>query len=227
MDWRYNTVWFDQLDRSKVASFRHPNDVVPKDLGPIEYLSLWNYRTSQRSLSPLPISDRVLFFAFYLGGLKDLTGISRFSRLKRLEIHRCRLDSAAGLDEVTESLEHLHISHAPKIDFSRHLAALSKLRILRLANCGQLESLEFLLALPSLLEFRFVGTTIRNGDLGPLLRHPSLRVIASQERRGYHPKVSDIQTELDRTKGPIPEERVFKDQIEPFPMRCETFRYIY
>lgn len=227
MDWRYNTIWFEQIEPYKVTTIKHPDRQIPKDLGCLEYLILWHYKPPARSLVGLPMSRELRYLEYNLGSLRDLSGIGRFSNLRRLEIHRCRIDSIDGIDEVNEPLEHLHISHAPKVDLSRSHAALKNLRILRLANCAELEDLNFLMELPHLIEFRFVGTKVRSGDLSPILKHPNLRDIASQDSRSYKLKISDVQEEILRTKGSIQTEIVYKEQTVPIPMRCETFRYIY
>jgi hypothetical protein len=66
MDWRYNTIWFDQIDANKVATIDY-KDRTTYDFGNLEYITLRHYKQPNRSLNELPISKKVLYLALHLG----------------------------------------------------------------------------------------------------------------------------------------------------------------
>jgi hypothetical protein len=124
MDWRYNTIWFDQIDPNKVAeiSFKDP---IPQDFGNLEYITLWRYKQPTPSLDWLPISKTARYFQVNLGGIKSLAGIGRLSSIRRLETHHClKLESDFGLAEVAGTLRRLEIHLSRKFAIQGDLSPL-------------------------------------------------------------------------------------------------------
>src|SRR5580698_8446122 len=60
MDWRYNTIWFEQLDQSRVMSLDLRASSLPS-FGVEQYVSLRGYRQQNGVLDALPTSDEVLY----------------------------------------------------------------------------------------------------------------------------------------------------------------------
>ncbi len=113
-------------------------------------------------------------------------GIGRLSSLRRLEIHHCtKLDSDLGLAEVAATLKNLHIDTCRKFTLHGDLFSLKSLEVLRLNDCGTIEDINFLHLFPNLIDFRFVGTNIRSGDLSPLLAHNNLKSVGFFNKRHY------------------------------------------
>jgi hypothetical protein len=50
--------------------------------------------------------------------------------------------------------------------------------------------------LPHLLDFRFVGTNVLDGDLTPLMKHPSLVTVGYMNKRHYNVSRQDIDAHL-------------------------------
>jgi len=124
MDWRYNTIWFDQLDRSKVTKIDY-KELMPKDFGDLEYVTLWRFKQPNQSLDELPISKTVQYLDLTPGGTKSLVGIGRLSSLHRLEIHHCtKLESDTGIAEVAGTLKFLHINTCRKFTIKGDLFSL-------------------------------------------------------------------------------------------------------
>jgi len=196
MDWRYNTIWFDQIDAAKVAVFDCTKE-VPSDFGSLEYVTLWRYRQENRALDALPISPSVVYLELNLGGTRALQGLSRLSSLRRLEVHHCtKLESDLGLVEVAGSIKHLHVSTCGKFTMRGDLLALSKLEVLRLNQCGDLEDLDFIHSFPNLIDFRFVGTNVKSGRLSPLLEHKTLKSVGFLDKRHYDLKAKEVDASL-------------------------------
>ncbi len=218
MDWRYNTIWFDQIDAAKVAVFDCAKE-TPCDFGALEYVTLWRYRQANRSLDSLPISSSVVYLELNLGGTSALTGLSRLRSLRRLELHHCtKLESDIGLAEIAGSIKHLHVSTCSKFTIRGDLLALSNLEVLRLNQCGDLENIDFIHSLPNLIDFRFVGTNVKSGRLAPLLEHKTLRSVGFMDKRHYDLKAQEVDALL-AAKRPDPyQEWVQKGQ-------WQTFRY--
>ena len=69
MDWRYNTIWFDQIDASKVAVIDCAKD-APRDFESLEYVTLWRYKQANGALDSLPISKSTVYLELNLGARK-------------------------------------------------------------------------------------------------------------------------------------------------------------
>ena len=63
-------------------------------------------------------------------------------------------------------------------------------------GCAPLKNLDFLKNMPELLDFRFVGTNILNGDLTPLVEHPRLVNAGFLDKRHYSLKSSQVKLAL-------------------------------
>jgi hypothetical protein len=193
MDWRYNTIWFDQIDPARVAIFDCKVN-TPQDLQGLGYVTLWHYKQQNLQLDQLPESNSVEYLEMNLGGTRSLSGIGRLPELRRLEIHHCtKLESDDGISEVGSTLRHLHISTCKKFTLPGDLSSLRHLEILRLNACGDIEDLEFLHQFPRLIDFRFVGTMVKSGDLSPLLKHQNLKSVGFDDKRHYNFKTKEVE----------------------------------
>lgn len=123
-----------------------------------------------------------------LVSLQDLTGLDR---LVHLDLTICRsLAGLAGI-EALSGLRSLTVQEGHKVRDLTPLAALDKLEVLNLTDCGELESLAPLAGLRNLKALAFAGakTTLRDGDLRPLLELPKLSMVMFGARRHYSHKI--------------------------------------
>ena len=119
------------------------------------------------------------------------------TKLKRLELHYCtKLDSDTGLSTLADTLEHLHINQSKKFVPSKELLSLKNLRVLCLNSCGNLENLDFLSEFPNLIDFRFVNTNVTDGDLTPIIKHPSIRSVGFLNNRHYNVSENSMDCSL-------------------------------
>jgi hypothetical protein len=222
MDWRYNTIWFDQLNQDNIyeQNFKTQKYLSAK-FDKVEYAILQHYKFKEYSFDNLPKSDNLIYLDFDWGNLKNFQGIDRFKNLKRLELQYCvKLENDNGIKALKNTLQHLHIDQSKKFEHSRELYQLKKLKVLCLNSCAPIANLKFLKHFPQLLDFRFVDTNILDGDLTPILEHPTIRTVGFLKKRHFNYTDDEIQAELDLKSSKKYKHIVHKGQYE-------TFRYDY
>ncbi len=224
MDWRFNTIWFEQLEKDNLFKKDFKENTIAASNNTFEnseYAILWHLKEKLNSFGALSESDKLLYLELNWANIKDFSGIEKFRNLKRLELHYCvKLENDQRLSEVRDSLEFLHINSSKKFKFSNELLELKKLKVLRLNNCGSIESLAFLSDLPNLIDFRFVNTNVLDGDLKPILEHPTIRTVGFLNKRHYNFKDERLKLEL---KNKFPNE--YKTMA--YKGQYSTFRYEY
>lgn len=221
--WRNNTIWFDEVPRHL---FRHIDlkeekikEITEHDL---EYLVLWYHGQSKAGhFAGLP--ENLHYLEFNWSNMNNFLGIQRLNRLKRLELHYCtKLQSDSGLSSLSDTLEYLHINQSKKFVPTKELLSLKKLRGLRLNACGDLESLSFLHEFPHLISFTFVNTNVIDGDLTPILNHPSIREVGFLNKRHYNISDTIMDTLLEEKNAGVKyKTTVYKKENKDY----STFRY--
>ena len=132
-------------------------------------------------------------------------------------MHYClKLESDAGIAALKNSLEILHIQQSKKIRGLAEIAHLSCLKVLRLNSCGSLPNIRFIKDLPNLLDFRFGDTTILDGDLTPILEHPTLRSVGFFNKRHYNYSSEKIDAILRPKAGDETKDFVYKGEYQTF-----------
>jgi len=224
MDWRFNTIWFEQLEKDNFFKKDFKENTIAASNNTFEnseYAILWHLKEKLNSFGALSESDKLLYLELNWANIKDFSGIEKFRNLKRLELHYCvKLENDLGLSQLRNSLEFLHINSSKKFKFSNELPELKKLKVLCLNNCGPIESLDFLNDLPSLIDFRFVNTNILDGNLNTILDHPTIRTVGFLNKRHYNFKDGKLKLEL---KNKFPNE--YKTMA--YKGQYSTFRYEY
>lgn len=224
MDWRYNTIWFEQLEQNKFFQKDFKDNVINtenKDFENSEYAIIWHLKEKVTSFDNLPESEKLQYLELNWANLKNFNGIEKFKNLKRLELHYCiKLEDDKYLGQIRESLEYLHINQSKKFKFTDELLNLKKLRVLCLNACGPIDNLDFLKDFPNLIDFRFVDTNILDGNLKPIIEHPTLRTVGFLKKKHYNFKDDTLNSEL---KNKFTEE--YKTQV--YKGQYLTYRYDY
>lgn len=224
MDWRYNTIWFEQLEQSKIfqKDFKE-NTIISENkiFEKSEYAIIWYMKGKADSFDRLNKSDELLYLELHSANIENFNGIEKYRNLKRLELHYCtKLENDSGLSSLKGSLEYLHINQSKKMKFTDELIQLKKLKVLCLNDCAPIESLDFLKNFPQLIDFRFVNTNILDGNLEPILNHPTIRTVSYLNKRHYNYKSEEMNRILEyKLKN---EYRTFEQKGE-----YETYRYDY
>lgn len=60
-----------------------------------------------------------------------------------------------------------------------------------------IQNLDFLSFLPNLIDFRFVNTNVLDGNLKPILEHPTLRSVGFLNKRHYNIKDTELKQKLE------------------------------
>lgn len=220
MDWRYNTIWFDQIEKEKFSQIDcNEKSISSLNLDVIEYCIIWHFKNKKRNFENLPDSESLQYLELNWANPINFQGLEKYTNLKRLELHYCtKLETDIGLSRLKDSLEHLHINQSKKFNISTELEELKNLRVLALNNCAPIDNLNFLSKLPNLIDFRFAYTNIINGDLSPILKHPNLKTVAFDDKRHYNFKAENLRNALNLKSTEEFREYVYKGEFR-------TFRY--
>ena len=221
MDWRFNTVWFDQLDKNIVCQIDFNEIIEDVNFNNIHYAIIHKLKHNTKSFDVIEKFENLLYLELNSSNLINFEGLNVFNELKRLELHYCvKLENDSGIKDFSNNLEFLHINMSRKFKFSDELFSLKKLKVLCLNDCGDIENLDFLENFPNLIDFRFVDTKVLSCDLSPILNHPSLRTVGFVDKRQYNFKCDQINSILENKD---------KNQYKFFVSKgqYETFRYNY
>ena len=218
MDWRFNTIWFEQINSDLFTKWDFKEKTKENlNIENIEYAILWYFKHKGVSFDLLPESDKLLYLEMNWANFKDLNGIEKYRNLKRLELHYCtKLENDSGISSLKNTLEILHINQSKKFEPTSELYELEKLKVLRLNSCGKLKNLDFLKHFPNLIDFRFTNTIVENGDLKPILEHPSIRSVGFMNKRNYNYKDIEITKELNLKSSTEFKDFVYKGEYSTF-----------
>lgn len=218
MDWRFNTIWFEQLNSSKLFKMDYKKNVVPENIFETsEYAILWHYKYKELAFDNLSSTNSLLYLEMNWANIKDFQKIEKLSNLKRLELHYCtKLETDKGLSSLKDTLEILHINQSRKFVPTDELDQLKSLKILCLNSCGSIESLDFLYNFPNLIDFRFVNTNVLNGDLSPILKHPTIRTVGFLNKQHYNYRDEEIDEVLRLKSNKEYKEFVYKEEYQTF-----------
>lgn len=202
MDWRYNTIWFEQIKQDKIfrKDFKK-NTIATENKGfeNSEYAIIWHLKEKLNAFDTLPKNENLSYLELNWANIKNFEGIEKFKNLKRLELHYCvKLENDLGLSKLKDSLEFLHINTSKKFKFTEELLQLKKLRVLCLNTCEAIDNLDFIKNFPNLIDFRFVNTNILDGNLKPIIEHPSIRTTGFLNKKHYNFKDEELELELEK-----------------------------
>lgn len=126
--------------------------------------------------------------------LKETRGIEHLGALTFLGLYL-----QSGLEALTDlgqarGLQELAIDGCKKLAAIDEVAGLASLTYLKLANCGEIASLQPIAELRHLERFfAWESTNVTDGDLSVLMRLPRLREVAMMSRRHYRPSVREVE----------------------------------
>jgi hypothetical protein len=216
MDWRFNTIWFEKLEQNKIFQKDFKENIIAtenKDFDNSEYAIIWHLKEKLKSFDNLTKNDNLSYLELNWANIKNFDGIEMFKNLKRLELHYCvKLESDLGLSKLKDSLEFLHINTSKKFKFTGELMQLKKLKVLCLNACGPIQNLDFLKYFPNLIDFRFVDTNVLDGNLKPIIDHPTIRTVGFLNKKHYNYKVEKLKIELEKKFDSDYKTTVYKGQ---------------
>lgn len=164
-----------------------------------------------------------------LGGFNPASGdvrdLSMLPTLERLSLYRNRLQSLKGLETI-QGLHEFSVDSAPKLEDIDPIGNLKELRELRLENCkvargfadlvqgekmltlrymkcSPLEHVRFVSRLRSLQSFVFMDTDVLDGDMGPLVAHPTLAHVALTKKKHFTLSERQIHDQIGDREGGV------------------------
>jgi hypothetical protein len=153
-------------------------------LASLQVLSLSHYNPPSGDLTALPEIPQLEDFDLVQSRKLVLSGIGRFSRIKRFTV-----SYLTGLKDISPLsvfengvMEWLEFQDCQKIANHDAVKVIRSLKRLAFNRCGEIPSLGFLNELTALESFSFVGTNIVDGDLTPCFR---LRFAGFLDKRHY------------------------------------------
>jgi len=219
MDWTYNTIWKEQLRAGKYATIEYKgNKANTNGTEGATYFTIHKFKTKKAGFHELNGVSSAEYVEVNFSNITSFLEISKLGRIKRLELCWClALESDEGLSDMKNHIEWLHINTSRKFSPKKELFELRNLKVLCLNASGPLDNLRFLSQMPNLLDFRFVDTKIVDGDLTPILEHPSLVNAGFLDKRHYNIKSRDIEEHF-KEKDERAKEYAYKGEFR-------TFRY--
>ena len=134
MDWRFNTIWFEQLEQNKIFQKDFKENIITsenKHFENAEYAIIWHLKKKLKSFDNLSENDKLSYLELNSSNIKNFDGIEKFKNLKRLELHYCvKLESDFGLSKLKDTLEFLHINTSKNFKFTNELLQLKRLKVL-------------------------------------------------------------------------------------------------
>lgn len=162
------------------------------DFSNCEELTIWHYNPVSRLLSDLIHARYIKSLKIYHSNIVSFEGLETFNHLKNLETDYCR--NLLSFDGIPSGISFLMIEHAPNLANYDKLAKMKNIEILRIHESGNIANLSFLNSMVMLREFRFVNTSISDGNLQPLIDHsPKLEAVAFNNKRHYSHTLKQIQ----------------------------------
>ena len=193
---------------------RSVSDVVPG----ATYFRIDKFKTKQPGFQALSGVTAAEYLEVNFSNITSFAEIAKLGNIKRLELSWClKLETDNGLSGIRDHLEWLHVNTSRKFSPTKDLFELRHLKVLCLIACAPLDDLRFLERMPNLLDFRFVDTTVLDGDLTPLMNHPNLVNAGFLDKRHYNLKSADVEAHL-KERNERAKEFAYKGEFR-------TFRY--
>ncbi|QES88764.1 leucine-rich repeat domain-containing protein [Rhizosphaericola mali] len=134
----------------------------------LEILSLYKYKPASKDLSEFSEIDSLKSLTITQSTVNSLNGLDSLKKMENLELNYCnKLLKLGHLEGCKYNLTQLLIDHCKNIENYEYVKLLNALKILAFNNCGSISSIQFIKEMSNLKDFRFVGTSVIDGDLTP------------------------------------------------------------
>lgn len=168
----------------------------------LEELSLHKYAPiSGSNLADMPVAPNLRKLELLGSAIKDLGEIDRYPKLECLDIYSTRnLVSVAGIERCS-FLKRLELDGCKNInDLQETLRKCSGLERLVLMKVSDLENIQFIERMPNLKWLNLMNTNVIDGDMSPLLRHPSLEYAVFTSKKHFSHTEAQVRAALQAKK---------------------------
>jgi len=179
---------FTELE--ELRTFWHKKSVFPAIMHYMKRLYLWKFKSPTKTCMELPECPELDTLELIQGNFTSLKGIERYKKLKHVEIYYCPKMTDISALTLLPDLEFLHIGNCSNILNHEITAKIKTLRVLRLCDCGKMQTIKFIEQLPQIEDFRFVGTNVEDGDMTPCFK---LKSVGYDNKRHYSHKDYDVR----------------------------------
>jgi len=217
MDWTYNTIWGDQLEDGDFHNVLfEKNEKQWRVPTGSSYYIIQDFKPKSKRIDALDGLENPKYVELIRSNIQSFEGIDSLGCIKRLELHHCtKIENDEGLSSLSSDIEWLHLNTCRKFEMSDELRSLKNLKVLCLNDCAPIENLEFLSDFPNLVDFRFVGTNILDGNLRPLLDHQNLVNVGFMNKRHYNLKDTEAEEHF-KPRSEAKKNYVYKDTYQTY-----------
>jgi hypothetical protein len=212
MFWKNDHIDFDNIPLAIYINFDwNEKKASSIDFSNCKYLIIWHHQNKDKDFENLPDIEDLEYLKVNWSSSTSLKGLSKYKSLKRLELHYCtKLETLDGIEDLNQDIEYIHIDQSKKLKGHERVTRLKELRTLCFNDCGVIENLDFLLSLPHLADFRFVNTNILNGNLMPLISHPTITNAGFLNKKHYSHKDIQVTDLLSAKRSTNAQQSVYK-----------------
>ncbi len=169
LDWN-NKIYFNNFSLSKLV--------------------LWKFNSKSKSLQELLGLENLRELQINQTSITSCLGVEKLEKLESIEIfYATKLKSISDISNL-KKLNFLLIDTAKKIEDHTSIKSCGSIETLAFNSCGCIESLDFIKHMTYLKEFRFVDTTIVDGNLSPCLK---LLKVSFNDKRHYSHKLKEMK----------------------------------
>lgn len=153
----------------------------------LRQLRTWQFKPKSADLADLAGATRLEWLRLTQTSIASLAGLETLEDLRYFDVsHAPKLESLDALRADGLEMRELSFSKAKKIASYEPIAALRRLRRLRLSSCAPMPDLKWTKGMDRLDSFSFVETEVQDGDLAPLLELPALRYAGTMNKKSYN-----------------------------------------
>lgn len=163
----------------------------------LRQLRAWQFKPKSLDLSDIANTTRLERLQLTQTGIASLAGLETLEDLRYFEVaYAPKLESLDVLTSDRIEIRELSFEKAKKITCYEPIAALRRLRRLKLSYGAPMPDLKWTKGMDQLDFFSFVETNVEDGDLSPLLQLPKLRYVGTSDKKHYNYKFATINEVL-------------------------------
>jgi hypothetical protein len=176
----------------------HPANKNLNRCDELRSFTVWGYKPKSRDLRDFADVTRLEWLTIVDANITSLDGVETLEDLRYLHISIARqLESVDALKVGKMGIQEIAINNSRKIATYDPLAALPRLRRLKLGACAQMPDLKWTKGMNYLDSLAIVETVIEDGDLSPLLELPRLRYVGTLDKKHYNYKYHPLNKLLE------------------------------
>ncbi|MCK0109910.1 leucine-rich repeat protein [Flavobacteriaceae bacterium S0825] len=158
----------------------------------LKHLNLWNFNTKEKDFSNFPHLKGLEVLNLFWGNAQNLNKLQLSDKIKKIEFHRYpKLESISNLKNH-KTIEYLYFENCKRITDIESITGLPNLKTFCFNECGELNNIDFISKMDKLVDFRFVRTNVKNGDL-KLLENDKFKYIGFDNKKHYSHKYESLK----------------------------------